>query len=577
MISPSGRFSGFARSMPAAAAAATASHLPICPTPAPPPFARVRSFASHGFSLHGREREFRQRGVMANEVYRMVAKEPPDTDEWRRMAKRIAEDCEQLTEEDLAYVIECLSRPPSELLSDIGDLYRSLEATLISRMASFKSHQLKRIVASYALVGVRLPKLLDALADRAARTVEQISGGEYSSMAGAFARLNHQHFAFFDAIADRAIADASDDVTTPSSDSPRLSSIDITHLLYAHGHLNIRNMRLFKTLGEALQQQQQLAELTTVNAALALNACARVGHCDAGLFDGVADRLLGQDGTKPISAEDFEARHVVLMLNSFSRCNMRRPAVFKRLTGLLLDPPRVQTLSPQQLAIAVHALAKVDALHRPFMEAVGVRATECAEEFQQRELGNLLWGFAKLGYRDRLMTAALLAEVKKHAESLDDITTAQVLDAMRRFDWRGDYVLNNALRDRFLTSIETSDNHNLTQSAWCLTELDAFPQHDGTMGRVLKRLMALQDAMATNSHTYIRQLVRTFQLKYSQDFAKLPQPEKDYALSMVKTERLPWSARENRGMTSRLVDTHTAGRAAIGEQQSAAASGVPAE
>jgi len=404
--------------------------------------------------------------------------------------------------------------------ADVARTATALAVQLSTEWSAFRSADVLQIVGVFGRLVHRHPPLLEAVAAHVMRGMVAYPLFALCNIVNAFARLGHHHQALFDAVAAH-IAN--------QDHASELSPTDIACLVFAFAEFRHRAGLLLELCTRQLSQCY--LEVPGPNCAIILNSYARLSECDPKLFNSLSRAVMQ---TRP---ESFDVHHISLIMNAFARCSIRKSNMMHLIAGYL--DGRVSLLSPQNVANVVHAWAKLDCYNHNLFFALQERVLrEDLGAYKLYELANVVHGFAKLRCGGRKLYQAMFTECQRRCVGWEPRTVAQVLDAMRRRRTFYSETLALLLMRLFLENMRAYAVHPLTQTAWCLVELDSLDlaarmlpdlvpasEDGGLMRLVLERMEELsrKEPLTTTQRCYVQQLVRAYHYKYELDYGLQPQ------------------------------------------------------
>jgi len=296
------------------------------------------------------------------------------------------------------------------------------------------------------------------------------------------------------------------------------------------------------------------------NCAIILNSYARLSECNPELFNVLARSAIA---TQPGS---FDVHHISLIMNAFAKCEIRKPQMMHLLGGFLEG--REKELSPQNVSNIANAFAKLECYNHQLFHGLQTRIySEDLSDYKLFELSILAHSLAKLKCGGQKTYGALFDEAARRTD-WEPQSVAQVLDAMRRKRAYYHERLALMLMERFLAGFRDYAVHPLTQTSWCLVELDALDLADqlpeglvqtseeesaglAVIRMVLERMeeLSLQRPLTATQQKYVQQLVRSYHYKHEVDYGLLPPRTKAFckALFDVPTAVVKSVARGGRG------------------------------
>lgn len=422
--------------------------------------------------------------------------------------------------------------------SEASRVSEALTQTLKAEWSSFGADDVARIAGVFGSLSHKHPPLLEAVAAHALRGLLVYPFYALCNIANSFARLNYHHRPLFDALAVHLAAPAR---------ASRLSPVDVASLVFAYAQLAHQAGALLEACATRLKTAN--THVDGPNCAIILNSYARLRECDPELFSAMARAVVQ---TEPGS---FAVHNISVIMNAFAKCGMRKAHLMHLLAGYL--DGRVGEMSPQNVVNVTNAFARLE-LYSPqlFFAIRGRLMSEDLGEYKLYELANLAHSIAKLSSGGLKIYRALFDELaRRPREDWEPRSVAQVLDAMRRAGrkHRGSFddELILALMWAFVEHLPAYDVQGLTQSAWCLVELDALglaaqvPQDllEGEederpsqrfMRRILERMEELDKAspLTTTQKCFLQQMVRSYHYAHEVEYGLQPQHVKVFCKAL---------------------------------------------
>jgi len=410
-------------------------------------------------------------------------------------------------------------------------------------MTTFRAADVAQIAAAACRLNHRDPALMEAIAAHVLRGMVAYPLFALCNVANCFARLEYSHRGLMDAIAG---------FLAEPSRAEQLFTIDIASLVFAFGqlgHSGPATGALLETCAARLQQLHH--EIGGPNCATILNSYARLSECNPELFKTLARSAIE---TRP---ESFEVHHISVIMNAFAKCSVRRPQTMHLLGGFLEG--RINELSPQNVANIANAFAKLDCYnHELFVSLQRRLVQEDLSAYKLYELAILTHSLAKLKFGGAATYSALFGEAAlRTTDRWEPQSVAQLLDAMRRKHVHLHEPLAELLVERFLRDFRKYAVHPLTQTAWCLVELEVLdlagrappeaavegglPQRSEDEGAALWLMRAVLErmeeqngerALTATQQKYVQQLIRDYHYKHEVDYGLLPQRTKAFCKSL---------------------------------------------
>ncbi|CAK0848191.1 unnamed protein product [Prorocentrum cordatum] len=284
---------------------------------------------------------------------------------------------------------------------------------------------------------------------------------------GACCRASHRHPPLMEAAAAHVLRGMQAYPLFEGDGTAQLSPVDIACLVFAYAHCGHQAGALLEACAERLKACHMIGG---PNCATILNSYARLSECNPELFKLLAVSIIQ---TRP---ESFEVHHLSITMNAFARCQVRKPQLFNLLGGFLQR--RVEELSPQNVSNVAHAFAKLECYNHDLFAALqGQVLSGTLGAYKNFELAVLTHSMAKLGAGGRKLYGALFEECARRAE-WSPRAVAQILDAMRRRQAYFNEALALLLLRQFVEGMRDYPVHPLTQTAWCLVELNVLDMAD---------------------------------------------------------------------------------------------------
>ncbi|CRG94627.1 conserved Plasmodium protein, unknown function [Plasmodium gallinaceum] len=166
--------------------------------------------------------------------------------------------------------------------------------------------------------------------------------------------------------------------------------------------------------------------LSVVNSVLILNMLSRVNICNYEIF-----KFFTKKYFKNLKEKDLEPHHFTLLLNSFAKCNIHIN-IMKYIIKYMNNDNFINHLSYVNITNAVHYMAKFNYKNKHFLMNLKNKVIEIIDDIPQREFSNIIWSLSKLKISDNYFYLVSFKKIKKIIDSLDMMSIAQILDAMRR-------------------------------------------------------------------------------------------------------------------------------------------------
>ncbi|PFH36135.1 hypothetical protein BESB_043270 [Besnoitia besnoiti] len=161
--------------------------------------------------------------------------------------------------------------------------------------------------------------------------------------------------------------------------------------------------------------------------ALIANGFARAQKRDFDLFLGLAEQSVQR-------LEDFETHDAALFLNALARLELQYSQLLDLFARHLQEKDSRLVYEEQHLALIINAYAKLcpPGSFPALFVTLGRRAQRQAAEFTPQGLANVVNGYYRLGHRDDALMAALAPEVLRQAGRLEAQHVANILQG---FAW----------------------------------------------------------------------------------------------------------------------------------------------
>ncbi|SBS86792.1 conserved Plasmodium protein, unknown function [Plasmodium ovale] len=166
--------------------------------------------------------------------------------------------------------------------------------------------------------------------------------------------------------------------------------------------------------------------LSVVNSILILNMISRININNYEIF-----KFFTKKYYKKLKEKDVEPYHLTLLLNSFAKCNININ-ILKYIINHMNKDNFINQLSYVNITNAVHYMAKFNYKNIDFLNRLKKKVLEIIDNIPQREFSNIMWSLSKLKIKDNTFYYLSLQKIKRIIQSMDMMSIAQVLDALRR-------------------------------------------------------------------------------------------------------------------------------------------------
>ncbi|EUD69494.1 hypothetical protein C922_00357 [Plasmodium inui San Antonio 1] len=199
--------------------------------------------------------------------------------------------------------------------------------------------------------------------------------------------------------------------------------------------------------------------LSVVNSILILNMISRLNVNNYEIF-----KFFTKKYYKNLKERDVEPHHLTLLLNSFAKCNININ-ILKYIIKYMNNDNFVNQLSYVNITNAVHYMAKFNYKNIYFLNRLKDKVIEIVDTIPQREFSNIMWSLSKLKVKDDTFYFVSLQKVKKIIPSMDMMSIAQVLDALRRRNLSSGVSFLDKLLDPQVVKNDTGDLPNKYQES----------------------------------------------------------------------------------------------------------------
>ncbi|KJP87737.1 hypothetical protein AK88_02632 [Plasmodium fragile] len=197
--------------------------------------------------------------------------------------------------------------------------------------------------------------------------------------------------------------------------------------------------------------------LSVVNSILILNMISRLNINNYEIFKFFTTKYY-----KNLNERDVEPHHLTLLLNSFAKCNININ-ILKYIIKYMNNQNFINQLSYVNITNAVHYMAKFNYKNVLFLNRLKDKVIEIVDTIPQREFSNIMWSLSKLKIKDDKFYIVSLHKVKKIIPSMDMMSIAQVLDALRRRNLSSEVSFLDKLLDPQVVKKDTCDLLNKCQ------------------------------------------------------------------------------------------------------------------
>ncbi|EDL46232.1 hypothetical protein, conserved [Plasmodium vivax] len=197
--------------------------------------------------------------------------------------------------------------------------------------------------------------------------------------------------------------------------------------------------------------------LSVVNSILILNMISRLNVNNYEIF-----KFFTKKFYKNLKERDVEPHHLTLLLNAFAKCNININ-ILKYIIKYMNNDHFVNQLSYVNITNAVHYMAKFNHKNKFFLNRLKDKVIEIVDTIPQREFSNIMWSLSKLKVKDDTFYFVSLQKVKKIIPSMDMMSVAQVLDALRRRNLPSEVSFLDKLLDPQVVKNDTCDLPNKHQ------------------------------------------------------------------------------------------------------------------
>ncbi|GAW82654.1 hypothetical protein, conserved [Plasmodium gonderi] len=228
--------------------------------------------------------------------------------------------------------------------------------------------------------------------------------------------------------------------------------------------------------------------LSVVNSILILNMISRLNINNYDIF-----KFFTKKYYKNLKENDVEPHHLTLLLNSFAKCNININ-ILKYIIKYMNNDNFINHLSYVNITNALHYMAKFNYQNKIFLNRLKYKVMEIIDKIPQREFSNIMWSLSKLKVKDNNFYFISLQKIKKILPSMDMMSIAQVLDALRRKSLSSNTSFMDKLLDpdsyKSQTTCELSNIHekpirdndninNKNSEAFNIKEYIQKPNHTG--------------------------------------------------------------------------------------------------
>ncbi|ANQ09446.1 Uncharacterized protein PCOAH_00046860 [Plasmodium coatneyi] len=199
--------------------------------------------------------------------------------------------------------------------------------------------------------------------------------------------------------------------------------------------------------------------LSVVNSILILNMISRLNVNNYEIF-----KFFTKKYYKNLNERDVEPHHLTLLLNSFAKCNININ-ILKYIIKYMNKDNFINQLSYVNITNAVHYMAKFNYKNISFLNRLKDKVIEMVDTIPQREFSNIMWSLSKLKVKDDKFYFVSLRKVKEIIPSMDMMSIAQVLDALRRRNLSTEVSFLDKLLDPQVAKKDTCDLPNKYQES----------------------------------------------------------------------------------------------------------------
>ncbi|CAA9989718.1 conserved Plasmodium protein, unknown function [Plasmodium knowlesi strain H] len=199
--------------------------------------------------------------------------------------------------------------------------------------------------------------------------------------------------------------------------------------------------------------------LSVINSILILNMISRLNVNNYEIF-----KFFTKKYYKNLKERDVEPHHLTLLLNSFAKCNININ-ILKYIIKYMNKDNFINQLSYVNITNAVHYMAKFNYKNTLFLNRLKDKVIEIVDTIPQREFSNIMWSLSKLKVKDDNFYFISLQKVKEIIPSMDMMSIAQVLDALRRRNLSSEVSFLDKLLDPQRVKNDTCDLPNKSQES----------------------------------------------------------------------------------------------------------------
>ncbi|KAK1442792.1 hypothetical protein BgAZ_303100 [Babesia gibsoni] len=234
-------------------------------------------------------------------------------------------------------------------------------------------------------------------------------------------------------------------------------------LLKRHPRVN----EIMMVIAKKTLEPEVIADISATNAVLILYAFAQLGIHDLK----VSDQLLSV--ITKLDHQDFQTHLIPLALHSLARFNLKGHDALKAVSDHAVKV--AHKMQPENISSTLHALARLKYKHSVLLRELANRTKQILSTIAVRELSNIFWAFGKLKYKDEELMDSIIERVLDY-EHIDNMSFAQVFEAMRCYDMVGKGDAINELLTRYMKIMQSCSTQIVTQVAWCCCSLGHLDQ-----------------------------------------------------------------------------------------------------